>query len=249
MTSEPLRGIIFDVDGGIIESMPDQLEWLRHCCEDLFGIDFQYDVLDVRFQNDYNDAHRKGMPALYQHFGINYEQNKDLLWEHYIEWKKTHERPVVPEMAKAIKEIYAFSRINGNNVGMMINTTNNISSYESVLNEAGVLDCMGFVIDYEYLKKFNAEDRIKPDTFSIELCLAKMRTNYDNTMHVVDTVDDIEASINKLESKETGLDIVVVSWGYESRVRLEEAKKTYSQLNINIIDKPFELVDIVKARL
>jgi len=68
-------------------------------------------------------------------------------------------------------------------------------------------------------------------------------------MHVVDTVDDIEASINKLESKETGLDIVVVSWGYESRVRLEEAKKTYSQLNINIIDKPFELVDIVKARL
>lgn len=249
MEKPPILGLILDVDGTILDSMPDQFNWLEYCATELFNKEFPYKKLDAKFKDDYNNAHdREGLEGIYQLFGVSYNQNQDLLWNHYSKWKADHEIPIVEGMTEAIKEIYEISRPGkGKSRGMRIvlNTTNKWGSFGPILEKNGMMSYIDASITREELPENETAILIKPHVYSIELSLEQLGTAYDETLHVGDTCSDIIACRNlKLRNidRSQEIEVAAVTWGFESAEKLKKANPTY------LLKKPEELVELVKKR-
>ena len=74
--------IIFDFDGVILDSFPDQFKWFSHICNFLEK-SFPYKSLD-EFKKDYREP---VYPDMYSFLGFNWNKEKEVIWEEYIKHK------------------------------------------------------------------------------------------------------------------------------------------------------------------
>ncbi|MDP2907235.1 MAG: HAD hydrolase-like protein [Nanoarchaeota archaeon] len=252
MAKKKLYGLIFDSDGTILDSKPNQFEWLKHCVIDLYNKEFQYKKCSGEFLNDYNKAHRvNGLVGVYEMLGINYEKDKDLLWEHFNTWRRGNPPPIIKGMKETILEIYRRSRPKpGKSCGLrfLLNTSNRWPSFEKQLDESGLIKCFDTILTRDDIPEAidaegNSKPLVKPNTYSIELALDLLGISPEEALHVGDTLEDI-TSCRSLKRKDPDVEkevkVVSVTWGFETKENLASAKP------YKIINNPKQLIKIVE---
>ncbi|MBI2564823.1 HAD hydrolase-like protein [Candidatus Woesearchaeota archaeon] len=245
-----LYGLIFDVDGTLIDSMNDQFLWLRHCVTDLYSKKFPFTNYSHVFVEKYNAAVKKeGLPGIYALFGIDYDAEKNNLWTYFKEWKKNTNISLIPGIKDAVTEIYERSRPRkGKCKGLRIalNTTNAWEGFERTIRKEGILNCFDIVLTKSELPedvngvKVNL---VKPHPYSIELALDLLGTDPEETLHVGDSVVDVRASKNlrrKNPDNSKKALTAAVTWGFEAKEDLEKEKPDF------LITEPKQLVQLIE---
>ncbi|MBI4450399.1 HAD family hydrolase [Candidatus Woesearchaeota archaeon] len=225
-----IEAVIFDVDGPLLASMRNQYDWLKHICGKL-GKPFPYEQFDDRFKRDYNKAHGGGgLQGLYSIFGIDYNAQKDLLWQEYSPWKKQNPAQLAAGAAEAVKEIASLQ------LRMALNTSNRRPSFEPQFRSADIYKMFPVIITEEDLPGVPGQKPVKPDPYSIERCLAELSAHPERTLHIGDTGTDVTCC-----RKSCRVPVAVVTWGYETRAELEPHNPDH------IVDTPEELVTLVRS--
>lgn len=253
MIKKKLYGLIFDSDGTILNSKINSFEWLKYCVTILYKKPFPYEKCSERFLKDYNENNRaKRLIGIYEIFGINYEKDKDFLWERFNEWRTKNPPLIVEGVKEVVFEIYEKSRPkHGKSRGlrMLLNTTNKWPSFEKQLRESGLIKCFDTVLTREEIPDMPDEGGekkgylLKPNPYPIEWALDILGVEPEEALHVGDTVEDI-ICCKGLRRKDPNIErevrVVAVTWGFETRKNLASAKP------YKIIDDPKQLVKIVK---
>ncbi|MBM3200551.1 HAD family hydrolase [Candidatus Woesearchaeota archaeon] len=251
MPKKKLYGLIFDSDGTILDSVSSSFEWLKHCVVDLYKKPFPYENCSEQFLKDYNSSHRtKGLNGIYEIFGIDYDQEKDFLWENFNAWRADNPAKIIKGMDEAIFKIYDKSRPKPGKprgLRMLLNTSNMWPSFEIQLRESGLIRCFDTIITRDNLPGVidgdNLRPLVKPNTYSIEWALDLLGVDHEEALHVGDTLEDIEACRNlrrKDVNTEREVKVVAVTWGFETKENLANAKP------YKIINNPKQLVKIVE---
>jgi len=253
MAKKKLYGLIFDSDGTILDSKNNSFEWLRYCVTELYNKPFPYFGCSGKFLEDYNKYYGvRGLTGIYEMFGINYDKDKDFLWEHFNAWRTTSPALIIKGMKETIFEIYGKSRPRpGKAKGLRIslNTTNQWPSFERQLKESGLIKCFDTILTRtdipETIDEQGSEKPflLKPHVYSIEWALDLLGVEPEEALHVGDTLHDITAC-RTLRRKDPNVErevkVVAVTWGFETKKNLEAAKP------YKIINNPQQLIKIVE---
>lgn len=248
-----LYGLILDSDGTVMDSKINQFEWLEYCVTKLYKKPFPYKDCDEKFLKDYNGYyHARGLTGIYELFNINYDKDKDFLWEHFNAWKQKNPPQIVEGMKEAISEIYERSRPRPGKVkGLRIslNTTNKWPSFEKQFYDSGLINCFDMILTRDDIPEVIDEEGhekpllLKPHVYSIEWALDLVGVNPDEALHVGDTLHDIIAC-RTLRRKNPDIKrevkVVAVTWGFETKKNLTSAKP------YRVVDDPKQLVKIVE---
>ena len=252
MKEKKLYGLILDSDGTVFDSKLNQFEWLKHSTE-LCKKPFPYKCCSELFLKRYNEAyHLDGLAGIYGLFGIDYNKEKDFLWENFNKWNTENPHQIVSGMKEAIFEIYERSRPKPNKskgLRIALNTSNSWSSFKKQFYNSGLIKCFDTILtkdDIPSVTDKNGMEKellLKPHTYSIELALDLLGVEPEEALHVGDTLHDIiscrglcrKDSNNKREVK-----VVAVTWGFENKKNLAAAKP------YKIINNPRQLVKIVE---
>ena len=142
---------------------------------------------------------------------------------------------------------------------MGINTTNSyIPSVHYDLKKASILQYFDTQIGAEMLELYhgaaNGHAIKKPSKLSVEMCLGRLGTRGERTIHVGDTLNDLSASkgiVRNMYSPHDKEDIITVGalWGYEPKEKLMEgvilADGTHVHFD-HLASEPQEIVWLVK---
>lgn len=241
-----LLGLILDWDGTIADTQSDQFKWLKHCAEDLFSKKFPYDSLTEEFKKDYNNYYSRGISGLYDMIGVDFEANKDRIWNEFLKWKKQAEINLFPDIKDVIAEIYSRSRPSRNRargLRIVLNTTQKYEAIEQQFLKNGLEQYFDSKVTREMLPESKSAMLTKPHAYSIEWALDLAGVNPDEALAVGDTRDDIIACRTLRRRRPDLVERVktcAVAWGYEPESDLKNQTPEY------LIQKPKELIGIIK---
>jgi len=227
-----LLGLIFDWDGTIADTLPDQFNWLKYCAQS-FGKKFAYDNLSDDFKRDYNRYYAaNGIVGLYDMIGIDFKANDKQIWAEYEKWKVNSNIVIFPQIKETIEEIYRRSRpskTRSQGLRIVLNSTSRYSTIEKPFIQNGLEQKITVLT--------------KPHAYSMEWALDLIGVNPDEAISVGDTTTDILACRTlrrKRPDKVERIKTVAVAYGYELKEDLACAKPDY------LIEKPAELINILK---
>lgn len=253
MAKKKLYGLILDSDGTVMDSKVSQFEWLKYCVIALYKKPFDYKACDKHFLENYNEYYNaRGLTGIYEMFGINYDKDKDFLWENFNAWKVKNPPQIVDGMKETIFEIYEKSRPRPGKVkGLRIslNTTNKWPSFEEQFYGSGLIKCFDTILTREDIPEVMDEQGnekpflLKPHVYSIEWALDLLGVAPEEALHVGDTLHDIIAC-RTLRRKDPNIErevkVVAVTWGFETKENLVSAKP------YKIVNNPKQLIKIVE---
>lgn len=253
MKKKRLYGLILDSDGTVMNSKFNQFEWLHYCVTKLYKKSFPYKSCDEKFLKSYNEYYNaRGLTGIYELFDINYDKDKDFLWEHFNSWKEKNPPQIVNGMKEAIFEIYERSRSKPGKVkGLRIslNTTNKWPSFVKQFYDSGLINCFDMILTRDDIPEV-IDDKgnekpflLKPHVYSIEWALDLLDVSPEEALHVGDTMHDIIACRTlrrKDPNAEKEVKVVAVTWGFETKKNLASAKP------YRLIDRPKQLIKIVE---
>jgi len=265
----PIQGIIFDVDGKILNSMVPQYIWLKYAAETFEG-NFKWDSYGPEYQEEYNlHLENHGMRGLYTMIGVDFEKHAKKIWDEFTNFNRTHEIVPIEGVPEAIQEIYKRSRVTLKRpiaLGLAINTTKTWNDVELPLQKAGLVDILNCRVtkddiyeecsngeakkkniaydDYAALKTILDEKTVKmlekPNGYSVVLACKRLKIHPNRILAFEDTKMGLESYRKvKFEDGYYDVNVVGVTWGYESKERLLKGSPDY------IIDKPKQMVELV----
>lgn len=254
---ERLEAIIFDFDGTLVDSAGRQHRWFKYwAAENGKELAYAGEKLDSfeKFIKVYNKILRsESIQKLYGKLGLPCDIN-DLnhpVWPAHRKYQAEHPLGLYSGM----KEVLEWLR--NMNLKLAINSSNSIKPIENELKD--VLNYFNPIITAEYLANYHGAKKSsaiqKPSKISIALMLNELDVEGSRTMHVGDTLNDLVCCKGVMRQRPTrfeDLKAVGVSWGFEGREELEKGVETSEGIIIHfdrIIDKPQELVEIVKKYL
>ena len=205
------KAIIFDFDGTIVDVLPSLINILNR----LSG-KYGYNIIK---EGDVNKLRAKTSKEMLKSVGISLLKLPFVVKSVKLELRKEIEflKPV-----HGIKEALLRLRKHGYKLGIV--TSNSEENVKKFL-EANNLPCFDFV--YSGSSFFGKAGMIKS-------ILESQRLNTEETVYVGDETKDVDAA------KNAGVQIISVSWGFNSRQILEKQKPDF------LIDAPNELIKIVE---
>lgn len=254
-----IKGIIFDYDGTIAQTLERQERWLKHWTE-VNGKSWLFHDYH-QFRQFYTQQYREGgLEQVYHALNLPFAWDKShRVWGAY-DWFKTQDTILLyPGIREAIQEI---SRLNlypasdkSTKLRIGLNSSNTWRSIGPELLWFGLIDYFDSFVTEETLRKEgdgNLSKLNKPSTASVALMLKKLGIRAKETIHIGDTLVDLCAShqvqVNERDQPEN-LITIGVSYGFEEREVLEQGVIIPSGERVyfdTIVDRPNEIVPEVK---
>ena len=83
MSDVSLGGVIFDIDGTLLDSPHAQYKWLKHAAQKYDG-NFPFSAFNKDFLQTYNShLTEKGFVGLYDMVGVDFHANNGDIWKEY----------------------------------------------------------------------------------------------------------------------------------------------------------------------
>ncbi|MEW5807635.1 MAG: HAD-IA family hydrolase [Acidobacteriota bacterium] len=193
-----IKGIIFDLDGTLIDSYAPIMESLNHTRKSFNLAPFTLEEvrkivgrgLEVLIAETIGDAHvKEGIRIFREKYGSVFLEKTKLM---------PNVKEVIPSLARK---------------GYLMAVTSNKPSYftSEILKSRGI---------YEYFKVILGPDdspKAKPDPGMVEMAIKEMRLRKDEVVYVGDMTIDIETS------RRAGIKVVGITSGSNSKEELERA--------------------------
>lgn len=211
-----LKGIIWDFDGVILDSFQDQFEWFRKICG-IYGKPFVYNNPED-FRRDYTEP---VCPGMYNLLGFDWENERDVLWEHYHE----HKRHAVLKIVKGID--FVIKEIENYGLRQCIASSNAHEGIEKRLDESGLRKYFPVIVAKEDLPLENNEPRYKPYPDCLLMCMQRLGLNPNECAYIGDQASDIMAARNVQNIAGSHLPVIAVAYGFGTWHRLKKAKPDY----------------------
>lgn len=254
-----IKGIIFDYDGTIAQTLERQEQWFKHWSrENQKAWPFQ----DYgQFRNFYNHhCQEGGHLQVYRALDLPCEHSREHpVWRAYEEFKKHNSPRIYPGVKEVLQYFFEEGNLNDNiedlhRVRIGLNTSNSWRSVGKELHNFGLLGYFDSRVTEEVLRKAgngNPSHFYKPSTFSIALMLNLLDTKADETIHIGDTLSDLVCSHQVVRREREAPDNLVtigVTYGFEGRENLEQGvNTTEGKIYFNhLVDRPQELIPLFK---
>ncbi len=228
-----LKAVIFDFDGVILDSFPDQFDWFKYICH-LLKKDFPYKTIED-FKKDYIEP---VYPDMYRFLGFEWEKEKDTIWKEYHKHKNQSKRL---RIFSGIKE--TLNQLKKKKLSLAIASSNTREVLKKQLKDHGLGNYFDVVVDKENLSYLNGEPKLKPYPDCILIALDTLNCSPGRAIYVGDQPTDIMAVKQIKDSRGNSLPIIAVTYGYSLKEKLAKFHPDY------FADKPKELVDIVDKHI
>ncbi|MEK6816900.1 MAG: HAD hydrolase-like protein, partial [Nanoarchaeota archaeon] len=97
------KTVIFDFDGVILDSFPNQYKWFQHISQRL-GRTFMHSLEE--FKSDYVEP---VYPNMYELLGLDWKKNKSFIWGEYTEYMRNAKVGLVPGIADVLEDVRGLS--------------------------------------------------------------------------------------------------------------------------------------------
>lgn len=175
---QPLRSVIFDMDGVMYDSMGFHYNWQKLIYDKMGDRSKEFGEYTDDWMDNYNKIYaEKGMPALYDLIShVSWNGNEAKIWEEYN--KYCQEKPLITvsfdgvDMADVISEVYNRGVASSNRMTRLrlgINTTKGRASLDKLLKKSNIDGCFDTIVTYDDILRVLVNGKIKQD------CI-----NYDN---------------------------------------------------------------------
>ncbi len=205
------KTIIFDFDGTIADSLPVIVKIIN-----TLALQFGYKTVDV---DDLPKLQNKSQKELLKMFEISVlKLPKFLLQGKKMLYEQIEEVQVFPHLNEILE------KMEKKNYTLGILTSNSIENVEKFLQKHN-LDMFDFV---------HSEKNLFGKHKALKSLLNKYQLNREESVYVGDESRDIEAC------QKIDLDIISVSWGFNSKDMLEKYNPTH------LVDTPAELLQVIE---
>ena len=220
-----VKGIIFDLDGTLVDCMPDFCEMMNLFLEKIGAKNIKNEVTPEKVKTFIGHGAREAMERLLNHYDIPFtDKEADELFKIYMRVyntkpldKSTLCDNVFDTLVKLKKEGYK----------MAICTNKPHKPAMFVLEQLGIKDFFSPILDAE------ATPHLKPSPEIMNIVLEKMKLKKEDCIMVGDSKVDVDAA------KSVNMPVIIVSYGF--------AYYPVQSLNADkIIDNFGELVEAVK---
>tara|TARA_B100002003_G_C14146773_1_gene551432 strand:+ start:484 stop:1158 length:675 start_codon:yes stop_codon:yes gene_type:complete len=201
--------IIFDFDGVILDSFPDQFNWFQHICNFLEK-PFPYSSLD-ELKKDYREP---VYPDMYSFLGFDWNKEKNVIWDEYIKHKAHSEVSLFDGIDNVIKELH------GNGKTLAIASSNTHDAIYRQLDEHKLRSYFDVVIGKDDLPVENGEPQLKPHPACLLLALDQLGCKPAETKYVGDQPSDIIAARRVREYRDFSMPVVAVTYGFSPKEEL-----------------------------
>ena len=217
--------IIFDFDGVILDSFPDQFKWFRHICGVLHK-DFPYSSLD-EFRKDYREP---VYPGMYTFLGFDWLAEKETIWREYNNHKANADIKIFEEINAVIKTLF------DKGYTLAIASSNTNEAIYRHLKEHGLTGYFKVIVGKDDLPVENGEPLIKPHPACILLALDKLSCKPDDALYIGDHPCDIIAARTVKDYLGKAVPVMAATYGYA-------AKRDLLNLNPNYVaDSPEDIL-------
>lgn len=257
-----LRGVTFDYDGTIGQTLERQFAWLRHWAAQH---DKTLEFADIREFAPFYNKHcgKGGVQNVYDALGLpcDMADRTHPVWAAYNAFKAEHQVSLYPGVEQAVRDIWKLGHLTSDpqrnrRLRLAINTTNTWGSIHQELRSARILHCFDCFVTDETLRQYYgsaANGTIsKPSTISLALTLGLIDSPGEAVLHIGDTRNDLVASqkIMRLNPQQPETLLTVgCTWGYEGRKELEKGVEVPGEGTVHfnrLVDEPSQLVGIVR---
>jgi phosphoglycolate phosphatase len=221
-----VEAIIFDFDGVLVNSFPDQHNWFKFIYKRLLGKEFPYSLEE--FKEIYIEP---AWPELYQLLGFDLEAHEKIIKEEYFHYKSKSETPLFEGMKEVVKELFR------RGIRLAISSSNTRLAIEKQISDHNLENYFEFVVGYEDLI-LDGVAKAKPDPRCIIIALERLKKSPNEVIYVGDHPVDIIAARKVSDYKGASVPVLVTSYGFASRERL--AKLIEEEF---IIDRPEEILE------
>lgn len=211
-----LKGVIFDYDGVIVNSLEVNFEIYNHICHCLDKPKF--DSIK-EFASRLNGDWRKLLKSI----GIETESERTLASYIYREgiFRMMDRIPVMDGVVEVIRKLYP-----DYSLGVVTNTYSEFIMDK--LREARILKCFDSIVDWESMEKK------KPEPDQLLKCMEELGVEPKETIYIGDMENDMVAG------NRAGIKTIAVGWGWHP---LEKLKKHKPEL---VATHPDQILDFIK---
>ena len=210
------RKVLWDFDGVLLDSFPDQFAWFSRVCSAL-GKEFPYSSVE-EFRKDYREP---VYPDMYTFLKFDWEGEKDRIWEEY----HAHKRASAIDLVPGVEEVVRGLADEGDEQAIASSNTHDAITVQ--LERHGLLPFFRLIVGKNDLPHHNGTPLIKPHPACLLLGLERLDATPDDALYVGDSPSDIVACRRVTEAFPRPLPIVAYTGGYgfEKRLR-EEGERT-----------------------
>jgi phosphoglycolate phosphatase-like HAD superfamily hydrolase len=255
-----IRGIIFDYDGTIAQTLEIQERWLRFWSQE------NKKVWPFQNYNEFRDFYNReadigNFPQVYRALELPYGDERDHpVWAAYNHFRRENPPQLYPGIRECLHQLFEWGNLsddprNNTRVKIGLNTTNTWKSVGHQLRTFGLLGYFDSKITEEVLREAgggNPTKLYKPSTASTVMLLNLLGTKGSETVHVGDTLSDLlcahQVTRKEGESPEN-LVTIGVTYGFEGRKVLERGAETpRGKIYFDhLVDHPEEIFPLLKS--
>ena len=220
-----VKGIIFDLDGTLVDCMPDFCEMMNLFLEKIGAKDIKNEVTPEKVKTFIGHGAREAMERLLDHYNVPFtDKEADELFKIYM---KVYNTTPLDKSTLCNNVFDTLVKLKEEGYKMAICTNKPHKPAMFVLEQLGIKDFFFPILDAE------TTPYLKPSPEIMNIALKEMGLDKDNCIMVGDSKVDVDAA------RSVGMSVIIVSYGF--------AYYPVRSLNADrIIDNFGELVEVVK---
>ncbi|MFH0797881.1 MAG: HAD family hydrolase [Candidatus Woesearchaeota archaeon] len=204
-----IKNLIFDFDGVILDSFPDQYKWFSHISNHL-GKPFDYSMQE--FKEVYCEP---VYPNMYEFLGLEWGRNKGVIWSEY----NKHKANATIELVTGIVPV--LDKLRNMGLEMAIASSNTKDAIGKQLDDHGLHGYFSIVTTKDDLSKNEkGEPNLKPHPECILIALGRMGKAPEDCVYIGDQVSDIEATRRIIDSNGKPMKVMAATYGYSTFEKL-----------------------------
>lgn len=168
----PLRGVIFDVDGTMYNTMDHTYNRQKFVYDKLGDKSKKFEKYSDDWMDRYNETYAKrNLRGIWNEFAhANWDKNEAKIWDLYNDYNEKN--PVITtkkngvDIKDVIAEIYARGSLTLNRMTRLrlaVNTTMGSESLKTLLKKSGIGGCFDTIVTYDDVLRLLVNGKIKQD--------------------------------------------------------------------------------------
>ncbi len=200
---QPLRSVIFDMDGVTYASMDFHYDWQKFIHEKMGDKSKGFGEYTDEWMDNYNEVYERGMPSLYNEIShISWEGNEAEIWKEYLKYCEKNPLSTINvggvDMKDVISEVYNRGAVSSNRMTRLrlgINTTKGRASLDKLLGKSGISECFDTVVTYDDILKVLVNGKIKQDKINYDDIESLTKLIPSDMKHYVEKPNSLSAML------------------------------------------------------